>query len=215
VPAARRSARDERRRRLGQNFLLPWAAERFVAEADVRPGELVVDIGAGSGAISIELARRGARVVAVEADPVWPDRLHGLGRREGDGRLRVVHGDFFTWPLPDRPYRVVACPPFGSTTAIMRRLLDHPEHPLVRADLIVQWEVARKRAAIPPGTLISTTWAPWWEFRSGRRIPAADFRPVPRVDAGALVVTRRAPPLLPARMADAYVDFVAQRWPFG
>jgi 23S rRNA (adenine-N6)-dimethyltransferase len=214
VPAQRRSARDQRRRSLGQNFLLPRAAERFVAEADVRPGELVVDIGAGSGAVSVELVRRGARVVAVEADPVWAGRLRDLGRGKGDGRLRVIDGDFFAWPLPDRPYRVVACPPFGSTTAIMRRLFDDAQQQLVRADLIVQWEVARKRAAVPPANLVSTTWAPWWEFRLGRRIPAEDFRPVPRVDGGVLSVVRRQPPLLPEAMAGAYAEFVRRRWPF-
>lgn len=214
MPAAGRSARDERRRRLGQNFLLPKAAERFVAETGVAPGELVVDIGAGSGALSMELARRGARVVAVEADPVWADRLAGLARREWSGRLRVVHTDFLTWPPPDQPYRVVACPPFGATTAILRRLLDHPEQLLVRADLILQWEVAQKRAAVPPATLVSTTWAPWWELRLGRRIPAGDFRPVPRVDAGVLVASRRRPPLLPVPMAGEYARFVRRRWPF-
>lgn len=214
MPAPRRNARDERRRSLGQNFLRPAAAELFVTEAGVAPGDLVVDIGAGSGAISIEVIRRGARAVAVEADPVWADRLHELARRHGDGRLRVVHGDFFAWPLPDHSYRVIACPPFGATTAILRRLLDDPGQLLMRADLILQYEVARKRAALPPATLISTTWAPWWEFRLGQRIPAGNFRPVPRVDGGVLTITRRRPPLLPVSMAGAYASFVRRGWPF-
>jgi 23S rRNA (adenine-N6)-dimethyltransferase len=96
----------------------------------------------------------------------------------------------------------------------MRRLLDDPEQLLVRADLIVQWEVAHKRAAVPPATLVSTTWAPWWEFRPGRRIPAASFRPVPRVDGGVLTIIRRRPPLLPVSMASEYAEFVRRRWPF-
>lgn len=214
MPGARRSARDQRRRSLGQNFLRPGAAERFVAEDDVGSGDLVVDIGAGSGVISIHLLRRGAQVIAVEADPVWADRLQELARQQDDGRLEVVGGDFFAWPLPDLPYRVVACPPFGSTTAIMRRLFDDPQQPLVRADLIVQWEVARKRAVIPPATLVSTAWAPWWELRLGRPIPATEFRPIPRVEGGVLVVTRRMPPLLPVAMAGAYAEFLGRDWPF-
>jgi 23S rRNA (adenine-N6)-dimethyltransferase len=126
----------------------------------------------------------------------------------------VVHADFFAWSLPDRPYRVIACPPFGSTAAIMRRLLDDVQQPLARADLIVQWEVARKRAVVPPATLVSTTWAPWWAFRLGRRIPGGDFRPEPRVDGGVLTVIRRQPPLLPVAMAGEYAEFVHRRWPF-
>lgn len=214
MSAPRRTVRDERRRRLGQNFLLPHAAERLVTEAGVGPGELVVDIGAGSGAISRQLLRRGARVIAVEADPVWAARLADLARREGRARISVVEADFLAWRLPAEPFRVVACLPFGATTAILRRLFDNPEHPLVRADVIVQWEVARKRAAVPPDTLVSTTWAPWWQFRLGRRVPAREFRPVPRVDGGVLVGTRRRPSLLPAGMAGPYAGFVRSHWPF-
>jgi len=58
-------------------------------------------------------------------------------------------------------------------------------------------------------------WAPWWNMRLGDRIPANKFRPIPRVDAALLTVTRREPPLLPATMARSYAQFVRQHWPFG
>ncbi|MGO9451211.1 MAG: rRNA adenine N-6-methyltransferase family protein, partial [Candidatus Binataceae bacterium] len=70
-----RTPRDERRRRLGQNFLRPEFADRIVAEADFRPGDLVVEFGAGLGAITIALAKRQVDVVAIEIDPVWVARL--------------------------------------------------------------------------------------------------------------------------------------------
>jgi 23S rRNA (adenine-N6)-dimethyltransferase len=102
--------------------------------------------------------------------------------------------------------------PFGATTSILRRFLDDPRIPLKRADIIVQWEVARKRAATPPGTLLSTVWAPWWDFRLASHIRATSFRPVPRADGGHLVVTRRDPPLLPLDIAGAYGEFVRSWW---
>jgi 23S rRNA (adenine-N6)-dimethyltransferase len=126
----------------------------------------------------------------------------------------VVEADFLAFRLPATPFRVVGSLPYASTTDILRRLLDDPSLPLERADLIVQWEVARKRAADPPDTLLSTVWAQWWEFRLGERIPAHAFRPVPRVDGGTLVVTRRERPLLPAALARDYERFVRERWPF-
>jgi 23S rRNA (adenine-N6)-dimethyltransferase len=214
VPAGDRTPRDERRRRLGQNFLRPEAAEHFVSRAGVRPGELVVDIGAGSGVLSTALADRGADVVAVELDPVWASRLRSLAHHQFPGHINVLQVDFLSWRPPRRPFRVVACLPFGATTAILHRLLDDPKTPLERADLVVQWEVARKRTLTPPTTLVSTGWAPWWEFHLGPRIPAGDFRPVPRVDGGTLVITRRAPQLLPTSMATAYSAFVRHHWPF-
>ena len=214
MSAVGRTPRDERRRRLGQNFLLPQAAERFVTGAGVGPDELVVDIGAGSGAISRQLLRQGARVIAVEADPVWAARLRRLAQSEGRNRIRVIEADFLLWTLPAECFRVVACLPFAATTAILHRLFDNPEQPLERADVIVQWEVARKRAAAPPDTLVSTGWAPWWQFHQGRCVPAEHFRPVPRVDAGVLIATRRQPPLLPTAMAAPYAGFVRSHWPF-
>ena len=48
-----------------------WAA-RIVADAAVCPGELVLDIGAGHGALTAKLVERGARVIAVELHPLAP-----------------------------------------------------------------------------------------------------------------------------------------------
>jgi 23S rRNA (adenine-N6)-dimethyltransferase len=209
-----RTPRDERRRRLGQNFLRPELADRLVADAAFRDGELVVEVCAGPGALTIALARRAVEVVAVEVDPVWARRLRDLVRQVSPARVRVVEADILSLPLPARPFRVIGSLPFGQTTIILRHLLDNPTVLLERADVIVQWEVARKRAAVPPSTMLSTAWAPWWEFRLGPRIPATEFRPIPRVDAGVLVITRRSRPLLPAAMASRYADFVRAHWPF-
>ncbi|MPZ31734.1 MAG: hypothetical protein GEV13_12180 [Rhodospirillales bacterium] len=128
--------------------------------------------------------------------------------------VHVVARDFLAVTLPPEPFRVIGSLPFARTTDILHRLLDDPAIPMQRADVIVQWEVAVKRAATPPVTLISTAWAPWWGMQLTRRIPAALFRPVPRVDAGLLTITRRDPPLLPVPMARPYADFVQREWPF-
>lgn len=204
--------RQSQRRTLGQNFLADAGIADALA-ATVSPGELVLDLGAGAGALTLPLARAGARVVAVEADPVWARRLEDRARRAGLGQsIRVVTGDLRTVPLPRRAYRVVANPPFGHTTALLRRLLDEPVTGPVRADLILAEQVARKRAAQPPATLLSTTWAPWWEFALVRRVPRTAFRPQPSVDAGWLAVTRRQPALLPPTFAADYASFVRDRW---
>jgi 23S rRNA (adenine-N6)-dimethyltransferase len=213
VSADKRTQRDERRRSLGQNFLRPERADQLVESAGFTAGDLVVEIGAGRGALTYALAHRGVQVVALEKDPYWADSLRREVERRGvDRPVRVVHCDALDYRYPRRPYRVIGSLPFGATTAILRHLLDDPDSFLVRADLIVQWEVARKRAVVPPSTLLSTTWAPWWSFEVVRRIPAAAFRPVPSIDAGVLRVMRRDPPLLPLRMAGPYASFVRRYW---
>ena len=210
----RRTSRDERRRRLGQNFLLADVAESFVAGASFAPGELVIEIGAGQGACTYALARRGVEVVAIERDPHWAATLRRQARRLPN--LSVVEGDALAQRLDrlagDRPYRVVGSLPFGATTAFLRHLFDDPGRAPWRSDLIVQWEVARKRASAPPTTLLSTIWAPWWTFDVVQRIPARAFRPVPAVDAAVLRVTRRTPAILPERLAGGFADFVRREW---
>jgi 23S rRNA (adenine-N6)-dimethyltransferase len=212
VSAPKRTPRDERRRRLGQNFLRPDLATALVAEAAFEAGDLVVEIGAGRGACTFALARRGVEVIALERDPHWAEHLRRAARRQGMAHVRVVCCDALHYEMPRSPFRVMGSLPFGATTALLRHLLDDPNCGLRRADLIVQWEVARKRAATPPTTMLSTAWAPWWSFALGRRIPADSFRPVPSVDAAVLRVVRRDPPLLPDRMADAYASFVRRHW---
>jgi 23S rRNA (adenine-N6)-dimethyltransferase len=68
--------------------------------------------------------------------------------------------------------------------------------------LLLQWEVARKRAAVGGTTLLTASWWPWYEFDLAGRVPAAAFRPRPSVDGGILVIRRRPVPLvLPAERA--------------
>ncbi len=148
-------------------------------------------------------------MLAVELD----DALAvGLAQRFADApTVTVLRADLADVPLPVTPYRVVANPPFGHTAAVLRRLLDDPGGGLERADLVVQWQVARHRARIDagaPADLLGATWGPWWCFARGRRLPAAGFRPRPSVDAAVLVVTRRERPLLPPEVFAGYAAFV-------
>jgi 23S rRNA (adenine-N6)-dimethyltransferase len=188
-----------------QHFLRPPVAAELVRDACVRPDELVLDLGAGSGRLTAELARAGARVVAVELDPDLAGRLPGRWER-----VETVCADAATVELPDEPFRVVANLPFSRTTAILRHLLDDPRVPLARADLVVEWGVAVKRALPWPSTFNDVVWGAWYSTALVRRLPASAFEPRPRVDAGVLVVMRRDRPLVPVQRAAQYRGFVAR-----
>ena len=189
------------RRELSQNFLRSSRlATHIVRGLNIGADELVLEIGAGDGRLTAELTRYARRVVAIELDPHWAAQL----RR----RFEVVEGNALTVPLPKDPFRVVGNIPFHRTTAILHRLLDDPMLPLARADLIMQWEVARKRAAVIPSTRLGAEWGPWWEFELVRRFDASAFVPRPDVDAGLLRILRREPALVPVSEAAAYRTFV-------
>lgn len=93
MSADRRTPRDRRRRELGQNFLRADLADLVIAEAHIEPGELVIDIGAGSGALTLACARKGARVIALEIDPAWALRLRNRVERAHPQSIRVINTD--------------------------------------------------------------------------------------------------------------------------
>jgi 23S rRNA (adenine-N6)-dimethyltransferase len=191
------NARARRRRTLGQNFLVDDRVVDRLLAPFTDPALPIVELGAGSGAVTRRLVARGRRVTAVELDPGWARAL----RRRFAGVVDVVEGDMLTVALPAGPYGVVSSVPFGHSAALLRRLLDEPGWTV--ASLLLQWEVARKRAA---GTLLTASWWPWFELELAARVPARAFRPIPAVDGGILVVRRRAAPLVARRAA--YQRFV-------
>jgi 23S rRNA (adenine-N6)-dimethyltransferase len=169
--------------------------------------DLVLDLGAGEGALTAELARRPGRVRAVEIDAALVARLRA--RFAAARNVEVVGGDALRVALPAEPFRVVANIPFNLTTALMRRLLDDPRVPLARADLVVELEVAWKRARGTPSTALGAYWGAWYEFALVRRLDASAFAPPPATDAGVLRIARREEPLVTPADAQAYRALVS------
>jgi 23S rRNA (adenine-N6)-dimethyltransferase len=197
------AVRPRSQRGRGRHFLRSSKlATELVRAAGVARGDLVLDLGAGTGVLTRALARAGARVVPVELDA---ELASGLRRCFDD----VVEGDALRLPLPREPFKVVANLPFGNGTAILRRVLD-PRVPLERADVIVEWGLAVKRAAVWPSTQLSSYWGAWFELSLTRRLPRCVFAPPPSVDAGLLRIVRRDEPLVPVVEARAYQAFLAR-----
>jgi 23S rRNA (adenine-N6)-dimethyltransferase len=142
---------------------------------------LVLDIGAGRGALTAHLLDAGAQVIAVE---LHPGRAARLRERFAGTRITVVQADALTLRLPQRPFRVVANPPYGITSGLLR-LLQARRSRLVAADLVLQRAVVRRYVAGHPGR---------WDLQAGRTLPRRAFRPPPQVDSAVLVVRRRRAP---------------------
>jgi 23S rRNA (adenine-N6)-dimethyltransferase len=187
-----------------QHFLRKPVAAELVRDACLGSSDLVVDLGAGTGRLTEELAGAAGRVVAVELDPHLARRLRGRW-----ANVEVRCADAASVQLPHEPFRVVANLPFDRTNDVLRHLLDDPRVPLVRADLVVQWGVAVKRGLPWPSTVNGVLWGAWYSARIARRLPRSAFRPTPSVDAGVLVLERRARPLVAESRASEYRRFVA------
>ena len=175
MPASGRSRRAWGWHRLADE----WAA-RVVAAAAVRPGELVFDIGAGTGALTGHLVQAGARVVAVELHPGRAALL-----RQRFPQITVIEADARSLRLPGRPFRVIASPPYAITADLLDLLLGTRTR-LVAADLVLQRAVVRKYAG-QRGPRAARA----HRMSVGLVVPRHAFRPPPRVDSAVLVVRRR------------------------
>ena len=200
--------RPPQREAVGQHFLRSSRlAADIVGQAHVARGDLIVEVGGGTGALTQPLVRTGATVIAIERDPVLAARLRR--RFERDTSLTVVGDDAAAYCWPREPFAVVANLPFAASGTILAGLLRDPLVPMRQADVIVQWEFAAKHAAVWPATLRSSHWRAWYDVSIVRRLHRTAFSPPPSVDAAVLRLTRRSRPLVPPELGAAYWEFLA------
>jgi 23S rRNA (adenine-N6)-dimethyltransferase len=185
---------------LGQNFLVDSAVIAAIEGLVARTSGPIVELAAGDGAVTVPLSRSRRPITAVELDPRRARRL----RTRTPEHVTVLNHDILRCPFPRYPHVLVGNLPFHLTTAVLKRLLAAPHWE--SAILLVQWEVARRRAGVGGASMLTAAWWPWYDFTVERRVPARSFRPVPSVDGGLLVMTRRAHPLVAER--EAYQRFV-------
>ena len=201
-----RSLRDVNRRTLSQNFLRGSSAvERYLSVVDVEPDEIVIEVGAGDGAITEAVAPRCREVVAYEIDPFHAKKL--ASRIRGQENVQVVVGDFLASTAPCSRFAVVGNVPFAITSKVVDWCL--AARMLSTATIITQLEYAKKRTGGYGRWSLRTieTW-PWFSWELLGQIPRHEFRPVPRVDAGILRLVQRDQPLLSAAKFRAYSRMV-------
>jgi len=180
----------------GQNFL---GDERILAAiaglTEARPGETVVELGAGLGHLTRALAATGARVVAVERDrdlvPILRSEIPSVEIAEADAKsfdvAAVAPGG-----------RVVVCGnlPYHLSSPILFHLLEQ-RRAIRRAVLLLQREVAERVAAPPGGRdygILSVLVQHVADARIGLQVDRRAFTPPPDVESSALVLDFLAQP---------------------
>ncbi|UUZ81996.1 23S ribosomal RNA methyltransferase Erm [Paenibacillus sp. P26] len=182
----------------GQHLLVDKHLIReLVGLARLKPGDTVLDLGAGTGALTLPLAEQGAKVLAVEKDPALAGKL--LEKIRQSSNTRLIQKDILGMTFPKEPFCVVANIPYSITTPILGKLLDQPNTPFRRAVLLVELGAARRFTADPIRSPRILKWRMWFDLTIKRSVPPGRFSPPPRVDSAVLLVSRKNNPILPVQ----------------
>ena len=197
-------------KRLGQNHLIDYGVvTRFIDRCRFLPEEIVVEIGAGLGALTEPLADRVSRVWAVEVEQSFAALL--TARLAHRPNVTVVCQDILelSWDR-FRDITVVGAIPYHITSPILVALND-ARHTIRRAILIMQHEVAQRLLAAP-GTKaygrLSLLAQYGWDLVALMELPRHAFFPQPAVDSCALHMTPRAQPLVAVEDEQVLFDVV-------
>ncbi|RBM10662.1 16S rRNA (adenine(1518)-N(6)/adenine(1519)-N(6))-dimethyltransferase [Prauserella sp. PE36] len=190
-------------KKLGQNFVHDANTVRRIVElAEVGAGDVVLEVGPGLGSLTLGLLGSGARVIAVEIDPVLAGRLPDTVRShapEAAGRLTVLGADALRVradELAEPPTALVANLPYNVAVPVVLHLL--AELPSLRRGLVmVQTEVADRMAAGPGSRVygVPSVKLAWYgRARKVAAVPRSVFWPVPNVDSSLVAFERGEPP---------------------
>jgi 16S rRNA (adenine1518-N6/adenine1519-N6)-dimethyltransferase len=197
---------------LGQNFLVDESAlAKIVTAGEVSRGDVILEVGAGPGGLTRQLAQAARLVIAVEIDQ---NMLAPLGEVVAPfPNVVPIHGDILQLDpaalvrqyAPDTAgYAVIANIPYYISSAIIRHLLECALPPR-RIALTVQREVAERMCAAPPRmNLLAVSVQVYGSPRIAARIPAGAFHPPPKVDSAVVRINVHDEPRVTAGARDIF-----------
>jgi 16S rRNA (adenine1518-N6/adenine1519-N6)-dimethyltransferase len=183
------------RKELGQNFLKDTqVAERIVERADLVPDDVVLEIGAGLGVMTVAAARKAGKVIAVEKDRQLVPLLRAELLVHGFSHVRIYEENFLAVPLtqlagPDsRPLVVIGNLPYNISSQIVVKLIQERQR-VNRAVLMFQKELAERLCA-GPGTKVYGRLSVILQYCADLTylfdVRATQFHPRPKVDSAVL-----------------------------
>ncbi len=177
-------------KRLGQNFLTNRDALKTIIEAaELKPNDVVLEIGPGTGVLTLELAKYAKKVIAVEKDARMVEILKKLLEGQNVKNVEIIQGNILKYKIPHTKYKVVANLPYYITSPAIRKFLE-AENPPKEMILMVQKEVGQRICAKPPDmTLLAVSVQFYAKPKIISYVSKKSFWPSPKVDSAILQIT--------------------------
>ncbi len=182
-----------KKKSLGQHFLQAQSYISLIADtADLKPGERVLEVGPGEGALTRELLARGAKVTVIEKDHRLIPILKETFKKEVKAKqLSIFEGDALEMSLADikikGAYKVAANIPYYITGALIKKFLSE-KRPASSIVLLVQKEVAERIAREKKESILSLSVKVYGTPKYIKTVPRGAFVPAPNVDSAILLI---------------------------
>ena len=192
------STSHQPKKSLGQNFLHERAyIERIVQAVDPKPGDRLVEIGPGQGAITLPLLRRHGALTVIEFDRDLVGPLAAMA--EGVGELTIIHRDVlqvdFTALAAGTPIKLAGNLPYNISSPILFHALDHAAS--IRDMVFMLQKEVVDRMGAPPGSKVygrlSVMLQAYWVVQPLFVVPPGAFRPPPKVHSAVVRLVPRDP----------------------
>lgn len=197
-------------KRLGQNFLIDRGViKKIIEAAELKKDDLVLEVGPGIGNLTIELAQRVKKVIAIEKDKKMIEILENLLECSNVRNVEIINKDILKLDLKPytlKPYKVVANIPYYLTSPLIRKFLENTGVRPLQMTLMVQKEVAQRICAKPPDMSLLTVSVQFYaKPEIASYVSKKSFWPRPKVDSAIL----RIAPLINAdrKLIDAELFF--------
>jgi 16S rRNA (adenine1518-N6/adenine1519-N6)-dimethyltransferase len=186
------------RKRFGQHFLHDAGIlRRIVQTVAPKPGDNLVEIGPGEGALTLPLLHEAGRLIAIELDRDLVPRLHAVA--ESVGELEIISADVltvdFTALARSGPLRIVGNLPYNISSSILFHCIEHIDA-IRDMHFMLQKEVVDRMAAAPGSKVygrLSVMLQLACRVDPLLRVPPGAFRPPPKVESAVVRLVPRAP----------------------
>lgn len=206
--------KKSRRHALGQHFLANEGVLRKIVDAiGPRPGDVIVEVGAGRGVLTAALAEKAGKVIALEKDErLIPELQQAMPLNVEIFCADVLKADFreMLESAGAPSFRLVGNIPYSISSPLLFKVLDE-QAALSDCTFLLQKEVAERVTAVPGtksyaplGILLQNS----FEARIAFTVAPGSFSPPPKVQSALLVLRRRPAPLLPGAADEPFRAFL-------
>lgn len=181
---------------LGQHILKnPLVAQGIVDKAKIKPSDIVLEVGPGTGNLTVRILEQARKVIAVEFDPRMAaeltKRVHGTSVEK---KLDILLGDFMKTELPYFDI-CISNTPYQISSPLIFKLINQPKPPRVSI-LMFQREFAMRLVARPGDSLycrLSANIQMWANVTHIMKVGKNNFRPPPKVESSVVRIEIKNP----------------------